>query len=347
MKKFIPLGLVGLTLLALPLSTGNPFILHSFIMVLWYAYISTSWNIVGGFAGQLSLGHSAFLAIGGYTSTLLYTYLNLTPWLGMLAGGILAALVAVLIGIPSFRLKGAYYSLATIAFAEGLSIILQTVRQVGPVYLGADEGVHVPLRPDPGLLDFQSNGKIEYYYIILVFLAIVLAVSWYIERSRLGYYLTALREDEEAAKALGIDTRKVKLIAAGLSAFFTGIGGTFFAQLIRYLEPGTIAGLDFSVQMVFLAVVGGLGTVCGPFVGAVFLTTIAQVTNVYWGDSIPGLNLIIYGIAVVSVILFMPPGQGIINLVLRLIGMGPRKAEEADRAEIEKTEAAEEAEAGL
>jgi len=336
-KKFIPLGLVGLMLLALPLSTSNPFILHSFIMVLWYAYISTSWNIVGGFAGQLSLGHSAFLAIGGYTSTLLYTYLNLTPWLGMLAGGTLAALVAVLIGIPSFRLKGAYYSLATIAFAEGLSIILKTVRQVGPVYLGADEGVHVPLRVDPGFFDFQSNGKIPYYYIILVFLAIVLAVSWYIERSRLGYYLTALREDEEAAKALGIDTRKVKLIAAGLSAFFTGIGGTFFAQLIRYLEPGTIAGLDFSVQMVFLAVVGGLGTVCGPFVGAVFLTTIAQVTNVYWGDSIPGLNLIIYGIAVVSVILFMPPGQGIINLVLRVLGLGPAVAAQGLREDAEKT----------
>lgn len=340
MKKLIPLGLVGLALLALPLSTGNPFILHSFIMVLWYAYISTSWNIVGGFAGQLSLGHSAFLAIGAYTSTLLYFYLGVSPWLGMLAGGCIAAVIAVLIGIPSFRLKGAYYSLATIAFAEGLSIILQTVREIGPVYLGADEGIRVPLKADAGFLDFQFNGKMPYYYIIFGFLAVVLLVSWYIERSKLGYYLTALKEDEEAAKALGIDTRKVKLIAAGLSAFFTGIGGTFFAQLIRYIEPGSIAGLDFSVQMVFLAVVGGLGTVFGPFVGAIVLTAIAQITNVYWGDSIPGLHLIIYGIAVVSVILFMPPGQGIINLVLRALGLGPAVAARDLPGDVEKAKEA-------
>ena len=343
MKRFLVLCVVSVLLLLLPLSTENPFILHSFIMVLWYAYISTSWNIIGGFAGQLSLGHSAFLAIGAYTSTLLYFYLGVSPWLGMLAGGCIAALIAVLIGIPSFRLKGAYYSLATIAFAEGLSIILQTVRQVGPVYLGADEGIRVPLKANPGFLDFQFNGKMPYYYIIFVFLAVVLLVSWYIERSKLGYYLTALKEDEEAAKALGIDTRKVKLIAAGLSAFFTGIGGTFFAQLIRYIEPGSIAGLDFSVQMVFLAVVGGLGTVFGPFVGAIALTAIAQITHIYWGDSIPGLHLIIYGVAVVAVILFMPPGQGIINLIFRLIGRSPRKAEERIGEEIEKTKEAGEA----
>ena len=152
------------------------------------------------------------------------------------------------------------------------------------MYLGAAEGIHVPLRPDPTFLDFQSNGKTLYYYVILGLLAVVLFTSWCIERSRLGYYLTALREDEEAAKALGIDTRKAKLIAAGISAAFTAIGGTFFAQLIRYLEPATIAGLDLSVQMVFVAVVGGLGTVFGPFVGSIALTTIAQLTHVLWGD---------------------------------------------------------------
>jgi branched-chain amino acid transport system permease protein len=318
MKKYVPLGLVILVLLFLPMSTDSPFIRHSFIMILFYAYLSTSWNIVGGFAGQLSMGHSAFMVIGGYTSTLLFTYLGLTPWLGMLVGGIAAALVAVLIGIPSFRLKGAYYSLATLAFAEGLSIILQTVREVGPVYLGAAEGISVPLRPDAGFLAFQFNGKVAYYYIIFILLAVVLFVCWYIERSKLGFYLTALREDEEAAKALGINTRKVKLIAAGLSAFFTAIGGTFFAQLIRYLEPATIAGLDLSIQMVFLSVVGGLGTVFGPFVGSIVLTAIAQLTQGYLGGSIPGLHLIIYGIAVVLVIRFMPPGQGIIHLISML-----------------------------
>jgi branched-chain amino acid transport system permease protein len=307
-KRFIPLILAAVALLILPLSTKNQFILHSFIMVLFYAYLATSWNIVGGFAGQLSLGHSAFFAIGGYTSTLLFIYLNVSPWLGMLLGGFLAALIAVLIGIPCFRLRGAYYSLATIAFAEGLSIILQTLDQVGPVDLGGAQGLMVPLRMNSGVLGFQFFSKLPYYYIILVFLAVVLFVSWYIERSRLGYYLTALREDEDAAKALGINTQKSKLIAAGLSAFFTGVGGTFFAQLIRYLEPATVAGLDISVQIVFLAVVGGMGTVFGPFLGAILLTTAAQLTQVYLGGSIPGLHLIIYGSAVVLVVLYQPKG---------------------------------------
>lgn len=322
MKRFIPLGLITIALLILPMLTDSPFLMHSFVMVLFYAYLATSWNIVGGFAGQLSLGHSAFLALGGYTSALLFIYLGLTPWIGMLIGASVGALTAVLIGIPSFRLRGAYYSLATIAFAEGLSIFLQSTNKVGPVHLGAAEGVMVPLK-STGFINFQFISKIPYYYIILAFLAIVLFVSWYIERSKLGYYLTALREDEEAAKALGINTQLVKLIAAGLSAFFTAIGGTFYAQFIRYLEPATVAGLDLSTQMVFLTIVGGLGTVFGPFVGAIVLTGIAQITEVYLGGSIPGLHLIIYGAAVVLVILFMPSGQGIIHPILKLLGLAP------------------------
>lgn len=323
MKRFLPLGLLTLLLLALPFLNDNPYILHSFIMILFYAYLATSWNIVGGFAGQLSLGHSAFMAVGGYTSTLLFIYLGLTPWLGMIAGGLVAALIAVLIGIPSFRLKGAYYSIATIAFAEGLAVILKTVKEVGPIHLGAAEGIMVPLKMDAGFLDFQFLSKLPYYYIIFVFLAVVVFISWWIERSKLGFYLTALREDEDAAKALGINTRRVKLIAAGISAFFTAIGGTFFAQLIRYLEPATIAGFDLSAQMVFLAIVGGLGTVFGPFVGAILLTAVGEITRVYLGDSIQGLHLIIYGMAVVLVILYLP--KGIIDPILNLIGLGNKK----------------------
>lgn len=323
MKRFFPLGLLTLLFATVPLFNDNAYILHSFIMVLFYAYLATSWNIVGGFAGQLSLGHSAFMAVGGYISTLLFIYLGVTPWLGMIAGGLVAALIAVLIGIPSFRLKGAYYSIATIAFAEGLSVILKTVKDLGPIHIGAAEGIMVPLKMDAGFLDFQFFSKIPYYYIILTFLAIVLFVSWWIERSKLGFYLTALREDEDAAKALGINTRQVKLIAAGISAFFTAIGGTFFAQLIRYLEPATIAGFDLSAQMVFLAIVGGLGTVFGPFVGAILLTAVGEITRVYLGDSIQGLHLIIYGMAVVFVILYLP--RGIIDPIMNLIGLGSKK----------------------
>lgn len=321
MKKYIPLGMLALVVLSIPLVIDNQYILHSIVMILLYAYLSTSWNIVGGFAGQLSLGHASFMAIGGYASTLLAIHFGLTPWIGMLVGGCIAAFVAVLVGIPSFRLKGAYYSLATVAFAEGLSMILQTVNRVGSIELGGAEGLRVASIPDAGLLDFQSLSKVPYYYIILTFLTVVVFVSWYIDRSKLGYYLTALKEDEDAAKALGINTQRVKLFAAGLSAFFTALGGTFFAQFIRYVEPATIAGIDLSTQMVFLAVVGGLGTVFGPLVGSIVLTTLATITQIYFSGSSSGLHLIIYGLAVISVVLFLPPGHGIIHPIMDLLGL--------------------------
>ncbi|MGI4847699.1 MAG: branched-chain amino acid ABC transporter permease [Janthinobacterium lividum] len=322
MKKALPLAVILILALLLPMVIDNAFVLHSVVMILLYAYLSTSWNIVGGFAGQLSLGHSAFMAVGGYVSTLLALHWGLSPWLGMLVGALAAAFVAVMIGIPSFRLKGAYYSLATIAFAEALSMLLQTVSSIGGIELGGAEGLRITPIADAGFRDFQFLSKVPYYYIILALLVLVLVVCWYINRSKLGYYLTAIKEDEDAAKALGINTQKTKLIAAGLSAFFTAIGGTFFVQLIRYAEPATIAGLDLSVQMVFLAVVGGLGTVFGPLVGSIVLTTLATVTQIYLGSSSAGLHLIIYGLAVVAVIMYMPPGQGIIHPIMRLLGYG-------------------------
>jgi branched-chain amino acid transport system permease protein len=321
MKKYIPLLFLVLIAVFIPAVIESQFVLHSIVMILLYAYLSTSWNIVGGFAGQLSLGHSSFMAIGGYASTLLALHLGISPWLGMIVGAFAAAFLAVMIGIPSFRLKGAYYSLATIAFAEALAMLLQTVKEIGHIELGGAEGLRVPMIPDAGLWDFQFMSKTPYYYIILSFLIVVLFVCWYIDRSKLGYYLTAIKEDEDAAKALGINTQRTKLIAAGLSAFFTAIGGSFFVQLIRYCEPATIAGIDLSVQMVFLAVVGGLGTVFGPLIGSIILTTLATLTQIYLGNSSFGLHLIIYGLAVVSVILFMPPGQGIIHPILRLLGL--------------------------
>lgn len=307
MKKALTLLVLGI-LLVIPLFITNPYTLHSFIMILLFAYLASAWNIVGGYAGQLSLGHASFLAIGAYTSTLFYTYLNLTPWIGMIVGGIFAALIAVLIGIPSFRLKGAYYSLATLAFAEGFRRLLESVHTVKGINFGGAEGIAVPLKMDAAFVDFQFLSKVPYYYIILFFLIAISTIIWWIENSKLGYYLTAIREDEEAAKALGINTRNVKLYAAGLSAFFTAIGGSFFAQLVRYLEPHSIAGFDLSAQMVFLAIIGGMSTVYGPTFGAFLLVALGEYLRASFSDIIPGLHLIIYGLAVILVILYYPKG---------------------------------------
>ncbi|PZE22747.1 branched-chain amino acid ABC transporter permease [Paenibacillus xerothermodurans] len=309
MRKFVPLGVLGLLLASVPLLIGDDdYLLKSCVFILLHAYLATSWNIVGGFAGQLSFGHAAFMALGGYISTLLFMNLGLTPWVGMIIGGIVVAAVSVLIGIPTFRFKGAYFAIATVAFSGGLLTILKSVPRIGPIELGSLEGLIIPLQMDGGFASFQFLTSVPYYYIILVLTAVVLFVSWYIERSKLGFYLTAIREDEEAAKALGISTSRVKLYAAAISGFFTAIGGTFFGQLMGILQPDTVAGPEMSTQMVFNAIVGGIGTVFGPFIGAILLGTVGEVSRVYLGDGIPGLHLIIYGVIVTCVILFCPKG---------------------------------------
>lgn len=307
MKKIIILLAIGI-LLVIPIFVSNPYSLHSIIMVLLYAYLASSWNLVGGYAGQLSLGHAAFLAIGAYTSTVLYIEVGISPWFGMIVGGIIAAIIAVLIGIPSFRLKGAYYALATLAFAEGLRLLLDDTSTIGSWIIGGAEGLSIPLIMETTFWDFQFLSKVPYYYIVLAFLLLIMGITWKMENSKLGYYLTAIREDEDAAKALGINTLRVKLMAAGMSAFFTAIGGTIFAQLIRYLVPHSVAGFEFSAQMVFLAIVGGVGTVFGPFIGAILLVSIGEYSRSMLGDFIPGFHLILYGLVVVLVIRFYPKG---------------------------------------
>ena len=307
-RSYVPLLIFFAIAMVIPLFVTNTYYLNTIILILLYGYLATSWNIVGGFAGQLSFGHAAFLALGGYVSTILFSQMGISPWIGMLIGGVVAATVAIVLAIPTSRLKGAYYAIATIAFATGLMIILQTVTDIGPIHIGGAEGLNVTYKPDATFWDYQFQSKVPYYYIILTFSVIVLFISWYIDRSKLGYYLTAIREDQDAAKALGINVPKMKIYAAGISGFLTAIGGSFYAQYFRYLEPHFIAGPDFSSQMVFLTIVGGIGTVFGPFVGGVVLTTVAEFTRVTFTDLPAGSHLVIYGIAVLLVMLYFPKG---------------------------------------
>lgn len=306
-RKLLAVLLAVAALAVVPLVITQPYYLHTAIMVLYFAYLSSSWNIVGGFAGQLSLGHSAYLAIGAYTSTLLFINTGLTPWIGMVIGGLLAAAVAVVVGLPTFRLRGAYYALATVAFSEGFRVILESTSHIGSWETGAAEGLQVPLRGEaPAVMQFLD--KTPYYYLILALLVLVVFVSWWIDRSKLGYYLTALREDEEAAQALGVNTAMAKLKAAAISAFFTALGGTFYAQLIRFLEPPAIAGPDLSAQMVLLTIVGGRGTVFGPVVGGILLSMLGEFTRAKLGGSLLGVHLILYGVGVMIAILYKPQG---------------------------------------
>jgi branched-chain amino acid transport system permease protein len=281
--------------------------LQMLIWVMFFAYLGAAWNLIGGFAGQYSIGHAGLLGIGAYTSSLLYVHAGVSPWLGMLAGGGLAAVVGGAIGYPCFRLRGAFFSLVTIAFAEMLRVGTELTDSLFGLPINGVRGFLLPVagsRP----ADFQFVGKRGYYYVMLGLLVVILTVGWLVKRSRLGYYLAAIRDDEDAAAALGVRPARAKLLAMVLSSFFTAIGGTFYAQLIGFITPTRTMSLDFSVQMVVMPVLGGIGTVLGPLWGALVLVPIAEVTRGLWGGSLQGVHLIIYGALLMLVILKWPQG---------------------------------------
>jgi branched-chain amino acid transport system permease protein len=317
--RFIPGSslyvLAGLAIVAATLAflVKDKFYLHVLIMMMFYASASSAWNIVGGFAGQLSLGHAAFFGIGAYTSTLLFIDLGISPWIGMLIGGILATLVSGAIGYPSFRLRGPFFTLVTIAFAEVLRILTLYAHD----FTKGSIGISVPFRP--ALRNFIFRQLSAYVYVALAFMVITVLVSLWIEHSRLGYYLAALREDEDAAQALGIDTARYKLVAVLVSAFFTALAGTFYAQYIFYIEPFQTFSLDFSILLAMMAIIGGVGTVWGPVAGAFLVTPLQEVLQAKLGGELQGLHLVVYGTVLIVVVIVLPQG-----IVPSLAGWGKR-----------------------
>jgi len=272
----------------MPRGLSGASLLNVFLLIFLFGYLAQCWNILGGFAGQLSLGHAAFFGIGAYTSTLLFTNFGLSPWIGMILGMSLAGLFGLFVGFVSFhyRLVGPFFTLATIAFAELVRLSALHLK-----FTGGSMGVLIPLQGD-SVWQFQFSGKAPYYYISLFMLIAVTALIWWIARSRLGYYLHAIRQDEDAAEAIGVNTRKYKLIAATLSAALTGAGGTFYAQYTQYIVPDDILTVGLSVEIILRAIIGGSGTVLGPVVGSFLLTPIAEATRVLFSGAGSGAAVV-------------------------------------------------------
>lgn len=285
----------------------SSYILHILIMILFFSYLSSCWNLLGGYAGQHSIGHSAFVGLGAYTSTFLFLQVGLNPWVGMLLGGLVAALAGLFIGYLSFhyRLRGLYFVLVTIAFAEILTILFSNIRAIG----GAS-GLVVPLVPLPleGLWMFQFRSKIPYYHIILAMVTFILLFSTWVSRARLGYYWMAIRENEEAARAVGIRVMAYKLLATCLSAFFAAFGGTFYAQYTYFIDPPTVLGFNLSIEILIYPIVGGIGTVLGPLIGASLLYPLAEIIRTLLGDKTAGVHLMVYGGILVAIMIFAPRG---------------------------------------
>ena len=306
LQRLLPLALLAMVL-CLPLVVRSATYLHILILLFLYAYLTTSWNLVGGFAGVLPLGHAAFFGIGAYTSTILSLQYGISPWLGMLVGGVIAAAVGVLIGLPTFKMRGAYFALATIAFAEGFRVMVENIDKLGPFALNGPRGLQIPPL-NFGLAEMMFSGKEPYYYIILIMLVAVLLLTSFISRSKLGYYLNAGGEEPEAAMALGINVAKAKVIAMAMSSFLTALAGTFYAQLNLYIHPKSAFSLDLSFEIAFIALIGGRGSIVGPVLGALLLRPVSDFSRIYFGDTLPGMHLIIFGVILILVMTFQPRG---------------------------------------
>jgi branched-chain amino acid transport system permease protein len=325
-QKINILALVGLLVLAfgLPLVVRSATYLHILVLLYFYAYLTTSWNLVGGFAGVLPLGHAAFVGIGAYTSTILSLQYGISPWVGMLIGGIIATFAGVLIGLPTFKMRGAYFALATIAFAEGFRVIIENVDYLGPFNINGPRGLQIPPL-DTGLANFMFSSKEPYYYIILIMLIGVTLLTYLISRSKLGYYLNAGGEEPEAAMALGVNVSRAKLIAMAMSSFLTAMAGTFYAQFSLYIHPKSITSLDLSFEIAFIALIGGRGSIAGPILGALLLRPVGDFSRIYFGDTLPGLHLVIFGLVLILVMNYQPRGlqepltRAYRNLVERII----------------------------
>jgi branched-chain amino acid transport system permease protein len=280
----------------------NAFVLHLLIMVFTSAALGLAWNIIGGYGGQLSLGHAAFYGIGAYTSTLLFLHLGVTPWLGMIAGGLLAVIASLVLGIPCFRLRGTYFTLATIAFAEVLRILVVYFKE----FTGGSIGI--VLKFNAGFLNLMFKNREPFAYIALGFMVLTYYLSVWIENSRLGYYLTALKENEDGARALGINTYRCKLVALMISAFLTALIGSFFAQYLTFIEPESEFSLGLSIALTLSVMIGGIGTALGPVIGAFIITPLQELLRVYISGEYQGLQNIIYGIVLVVVVICIPQG---------------------------------------
>jgi branched-chain amino acid transport system permease protein len=320
-----PGALVAAVLAALaplPLLVHSDFWLHFAIMTLYVALLGQAWNLLGGYGGQRSFGHAAFFGTGAYAASVLQLDFAISPWGCLIIAGVLGAGAGALVGAFSFRygLRGSYFALVTLAFAEVFRIVADSVP-----FTGAGVGLQIPLKQTAA--NFQFPDKAGFYVVILALTALATALVWWIENSRFGAELVAVRENEDAARALGVDVNRTKLRAIMLSGTLSGLAGGFYVQYYLYIDPRIAYGIEVSVSALLIPLIGGVGTVLGPLVGALALRTLNEISGSLTGGA-PGLNLMLYGALLIVILAFLP--DGLVSLGARL--RGARRARHAGHA---------------
>jgi len=311
MRQIIAGFAILLLLIVFPLVISQPFHIHVMILVFMFGMLGVAWNILGGYAGMFSFGQAAFFGIGAYTSSYLSIAYGINPWIGLVAGGCAAALVAAAIGYPCSNLRGHYFAIASIAFAEIVRIVFNNWQLVG-----AAEGLSLPMQNESFSNFLFNSSKLPYYYIMLAFLLLSLAVCYFIATSKMGYYFRAIKESHKIAEVLGVNVVLYRLMAIMISAFLSAMAGTFYAQYILYIDPGSVMLLATSIQIVLISMLGGAGSIMGPVIGAAILIPASEYTRVALGFKGTGMDMLIYGLLITLISMYYP--EGVWKLLSRL-----------------------------
>jgi len=302
MRGLIFIAVFGAAAALAPLFVTSGYVLNAMVMTLYAALLAQSWNILAGFGGQFSFGHAAFFGGGAYAMAVLQVNLGWNAWPALAAALACGGAVGAFIGLLTFRygLRGSYFALVTLAFAEVFRILANTFQ-----FTGAGVGLMLPLRAS--VSDLQPAGSGGYLYFILLFVVAGLLISWRLKHSRYGAWLQAVRDNEDSAAALGVNPFRVKLLAIVISGALMAGGGAFYVQYLHYIDPHIAYGPAVSVEALLGAIVGGIGTVWGPLLGAGALHLLGELTRGLVGDA-PGINLVVYGVVLILMVTFMPHG---------------------------------------
>lgn len=302
MKPLLSIAAFALLVACVPLFTQSGVWLNFVMTTLYAALLAQAWNLLGGFGGQFSFGHALFFGFGAYVQAIAQLQWGVNPWLALGLAALVSAFVGLCVGAMSFRygLKGSYFALVTLAFAEVFRILALSVD-----FTGAGVGLMIPLKESVANLQFGSRAG--FVYLVLAFVVAALLVTHWLQRSRFGAYLQAVRDNEDAARAVGVDPLRVKLGAITLSGAFMGLAGAFYVQVFQYIDPAIAFGPHASVEALVAAIVGGLGTLWGPLLGALVLHVLADLTRNLFGE-LPGINMVIYGSVLVLIVMFVPRG---------------------------------------
>ena len=287
----------------MPALGENSFRMHILILIMLFASMSQAWNIIGGYCGQVSFGHSVFFGIGAYGAGMAVVAYGGTPWLGILIGMVLAAVVAVVISYPCFKLTGHYFAIATFAIVE----IFNRGFLVWD-WVGGALGLDYPL-VEQGLGNLMwHDSKTGYYYCVLVLFLLTFGLVRWLESHRFGYYMRAVREGQETAESLGVNSTAVKLSGMALSAALAALCGSFFVQYNLRVDPPMVMSLDMSMKFVLITVLGGTGTLVGPLLGAAVLIPLQEYSRALWGGLGGGVDLIIFGLLIIIIVVKQPAG---------------------------------------